>query len=126
MVMPEGLRLAGVIQYTLIMLVLMPFGGGWMVSRHAIRATDSRPHSSRSRVQRLDRRHITRGGGDLLDRLPVKLRPVRLSRRLVGAYADPLHAEDRDRARPLYLMPVDRLWVGRCHFAVPPAGDRDW
>jgi hypothetical protein len=119
--MPEGLRLAGVIQYTLIMLVLMPFGGGWMVSRHAIRATDSRPHSSRSRVQRLDRRHITRGGGDLLDRLPVKLRPVRLSRRLVGAYADPLHAENRDRARPVHVVPVGPLGRRRCHFADPAA-----
>jgi hypothetical protein len=31
MVMPEGLRLAGLIEYTLIMMVLMPFGGGWLL-----------------------------------------------------------------------------------------------
>jgi hypothetical protein len=31
MVMPEGLRLTGLINYTLIMLVLMPFGGGWLL-----------------------------------------------------------------------------------------------
>jgi hypothetical protein len=31
MVMPEGLHLGGLITYTLIMLVLMPFGGGWLV-----------------------------------------------------------------------------------------------
>jgi hypothetical protein len=29
MVMPEGLHLAGLVNYTLTMLVLMPFGGGW-------------------------------------------------------------------------------------------------
>jgi hypothetical protein len=28
---PEGLRLAGLINYTLIMLVLMPFSGGWLL-----------------------------------------------------------------------------------------------
>jgi hypothetical protein len=31
MVMPEGLRLTGLINFTLIMLVLMPFGGGWLL-----------------------------------------------------------------------------------------------
>jgi hypothetical protein len=31
MVMPEGLRLVGLIEYTFIMLVLMPFGGGWLL-----------------------------------------------------------------------------------------------
>ncbi len=28
---PEGLRLAGLINYALIMLILMPFGGGWLL-----------------------------------------------------------------------------------------------
>jgi uncharacterized membrane protein YqjE len=28
---PEGLRLVGLINYTLVMLVLMPFGGGWQL-----------------------------------------------------------------------------------------------
>jgi hypothetical protein len=31
MVMPEGLLLVGLIEYTLIVLVLMPFGGDWLL-----------------------------------------------------------------------------------------------
>lgn len=31
MTMPEGLRLIGLINYTLVMLILMPFGGGWLI-----------------------------------------------------------------------------------------------
>ena len=28
---PEGLHLGGLIAYTLVMLILMPFGGGWLI-----------------------------------------------------------------------------------------------
>jgi hypothetical protein len=31
MINPEGLRLGGLITYAVIMLILMPFGGGWLL-----------------------------------------------------------------------------------------------
>src|SRR6266851_3280100 len=31
MINPDGLRLWGLINYTLIMLILMPFAGGWQI-----------------------------------------------------------------------------------------------
>jgi hypothetical protein len=122
MIDPQGLHLRGLITYTAIMLVLMPFAGGWqlLVTQLVV------PTAGRSRVGAVLTCGLVAhcsGRCDFVHRLRIELPPTGHRHRRERSPANPVHAASRtsDRYVCALLARIDRL-LGRGFTNTPATG----